>query len=115
MAGTLAAHLGQHAAIHRLVGCGRQTRHETSSPELGRTPPEVRMDFRSRCPSSALLPFFGEGSTTKIDYREKGTLVLTSLLEDLLEDLETFFGAASGMAFVGRRGSCLWSQEGLRT
>ena len=28
-------------------------------------------------------PFFGEGSPTKIDYRKKGTLVLTSLLEDL--------------------------------
>ena len=27
--------------------------------------------------------FFGEGSTTKIDYRRKGTLILSSLLEDL--------------------------------
>ena len=36
----------------------------------------------SRSPSSAL--FFGEGSPTKIDYRKKvGTLILTSLLEDL--------------------------------
>ena len=33
--------------------------------------------------SSALLPFFGEGSPTKIDYRKKGSLILTSLLEDL--------------------------------
>ena len=39
----------------------------------------------ARSPSSALLPFLGEGSPTKIDYREKGTLVLTSLLEDLVE------------------------------
>ena len=31
-----------------------------------------------------LTPFFGwEGSPTKIDYRTKGTLILTSLLEDL--------------------------------
>ena len=34
-------------------------------------------------PSSALLPFFGEGSLTEIDNRKKGTLILTSLLEDL--------------------------------
>ena len=27
-------------------------------------------------------PFFGEGSPTKTDYREKGTLILTSLLEN---------------------------------
>ena len=38
---------------------------------------------RSRSPSSALLPVFWEGSPTKINYREKGTLILTSLLEDL--------------------------------
>ena len=30
-----------------------------------------------------LTLFGGEGSPTKIDYREKGTLILTSLLEDL--------------------------------
>ena len=36
-------------------------------------------------PSTALEPtFFGEGSPTKIDYRKKGTLILTSLLEDLI-------------------------------
>ena len=29
------------------------------------------------------VSFFGEGSPTKIDYRKQGTLVLTSLLEDL--------------------------------
>ena len=39
----------------------------------------------SRCPSSGLVHFFGgEGSPTKIDYRKKGTLILTSLLEDLV-------------------------------
>ena len=38
----------------------------------------------TRSPSSALLPtFLGEGSPTKIDCRKKGTLILTSLLEDL--------------------------------
>ena len=32
-----------------------------------------------------LISFFGwEGSPTKIDYRKKGTLILTSLLEDLV-------------------------------
>ena len=29
------------------------------------------------------LSFLGEGSPTKIDYGEKGTLILTSQLEDL--------------------------------
>ena len=37
----------------------------------------------ARSPSSALLPFLGEGSPTIIDYRKKVTLILTSLLEDL--------------------------------
>ena len=30
-------------------------------------------------------PFLGEGSPTEIDYRKKGTLILTSLLEDLVK------------------------------
>ena len=39
----------------------------------------------SGSPSFALLPtFLGEGSPTKIDYRHRGTLILTSLLEDLV-------------------------------
>ena len=39
-----------------------------------------------RSPSSAFVfLFFGEGSPTKIDDRKKGTLILTSLLEDLDE------------------------------
>ena len=29
-------------------------------------------------------PFLGEGSPTKADYRKTGTLILTSLLEDLV-------------------------------
>ena len=29
------------------------------------------------------MPFFGGGSPAKIDYRKKGTLILTSLLVDL--------------------------------
>ena len=38
----------------------------------------------ARSPSSALVPtFLGEGSPSKIDYRKKGTLILTSLLEGL--------------------------------
>ena len=49
-----------------------------------RTPP------KSRSPSSALLPLFlGEGSPTKIDYRKKGTLILTSLLEGLVNSLKS--------------------------
>ena len=38
----------------------------------------------TRPPSSGLLPFFwGEGSPTKIDYSKSGTLIVSSLLEDL--------------------------------
>ena len=32
----------------------------------------------------SFYPSLGEGSPTKIDYRKKGTLILTSLLEDLV-------------------------------
>ena len=40
-----------------------------------------------RSPSSALLPFFLRNkSNTKIDYRKMGTLILTSLLEDLVAE-----------------------------
>ena len=41
----------------------------------------------ARSPSSALLPLFGEGSPTKIDYRNKSALILTSLLEHLGRDV----------------------------
>ena len=34
-------------------------------------------------PVMPFYPFLGEGSPTKIDYRKKGTLILTFLLEDL--------------------------------
>ena len=34
-------------------------------------------------PVVPFYPFLGEGSPTKIDYRKKVTLILTSLLEDL--------------------------------
>ena len=34
-------------------------------------------------PVVPFYPFVGEGSPTKIDYKKKGTLILTSLLEDL--------------------------------
>ena len=34
--------------------------------------------------SSALLPVFREGAPTKRDYRKTGTLLLTSLLEDVV-------------------------------
>ena len=35
-------------------------------------------------PAVPFYPFLREGSPTKIDYRTKGTLILTSLLEDLV-------------------------------
>ena len=38
----------------------------------------------TRSPVVPFYPFLGEGSRTKIDYRKKGTLILSSLLEDLV-------------------------------
>ena len=35
-------------------------------------------------PAVPFYPFLGEGSPTKMDYRKKATLILTSLLEDLV-------------------------------
>ena len=35
-------------------------------------------------PVVPFYPFWGEGSPTKIDYSKKGTLIRTSLLEDLV-------------------------------
>ena len=35
-------------------------------------------------PVVPFYPFWGEGSPIKVDYRQKGTLILTSLLEDLI-------------------------------
>ena len=52
----------------------------------------------SRSPSSALLPFLGEGSPTKIDYWKKvATLILTSLLVDL--DMEAMIRCAGTDSF----------------
>ena len=58
--------------------------------------------------------FLGEGSPTKIDYRKKGALILTSLLEDLVEisrvitiDFQVQTGQVSeeiqiwGLVFIG--------------
>ena len=45
----------------------------------------------TRSPSSALShPLFGGGSPTKIDYSKKGTLLLSSLLQDLGENASRF-------------------------
>ena len=52
--------------------------------------PEIRPASLTRSPQLGALshPFFGwEGSPTKIDCRKKGTLILTSPLEDLAEEL----------------------------
>ena len=38
----------------------------------------------TRSPSSALLLLFGEGSPTEIGNNKRGTLILASLLEDLV-------------------------------
>ena len=70
-------------AVHSLGICvGSRIRSELKFAKLA-----LKDCFRRklpRSPSSALCTnFLGEGSPTKIDYRTKGTLILTSLLEDL--------------------------------
>ena len=54
-------------------------------------------------PVVRFYPFSGEGSPTKIDYREKGTLILTSLLEDLglLSHQETVKNLLAGVGGGG--------------
>ena len=49
-----------------------------------------KSEFEDKCPTWFLAspvlpfhPFLGEASPTEIDYRKKGILILTSLLEDL--------------------------------
>ena len=44
-----------------------------------------------------LTLFLGEGSPTQMDYRKKGTLILTSLLEDL----DCCFGGAQPCDSLG--------------
>ena len=53
-------------------------------------------------------PFLGEGSPTKIDYRKKGTLILASLLEDLLAVLTQcgFSAAPTALYYCGWTKSC---------
>ena len=53
--------------------------------------------------------FFGwEGSLTKIDYRKKGTLILTSLLQDLVvSPLLLCHGGAQPRCMPGGTGSGL--------
>ena len=45
--------------------------------------------FLTRSPTIALSHFLAEGSPSKIDYHNKGTLILASLLEDLVEQQPT--------------------------
>ena len=56
----------------------------------------------------ALLPFFGGGlrAPTKTDYRKRGTLILTSLLEDPSD-----FFVASGTSSLCSLGE--WAPTGL--
>ena len=56
--------------------------HTSASAIVGSSSLDLR-GIVSRSPGSALLPFLREGSPTKVDYRNKGTLILSALLEDL--------------------------------
>ena len=54
-----------------------------------------------RSPSCALLPFFGwQGFPTKINYRKKGTRILTSLLEDLVLFVVFCLGGGGGVGWL---------------
>ena len=67
-------------------GRGDQKGGCTQSVSLSKVLVLVLHKCSPRSPSSALLPFFAEGSPTKIDYgkeKKTGTLILSSLLEDL--------------------------------
>ena len=58
--------------------------HESSSFEVRiRGSWTVRLSTRSPSTVMPFYPFLGEGSPMKMDVRRKGTLILTSLLEDL--------------------------------
>ena len=54
----------------------------------GCSPFAHRWNGQPPLPVVPFCPFWGEGSPTKIDYRKKGTLILTSLLQDLAQDME---------------------------
>ena len=61
-------------------------------------------------PSSAFCPFFGEGFLTKVDYRKKGALILTSPLGDLVDPADVVCiafgsdrGSMPGRAWLERR------------
>ena len=45
---------------------------------------KIKLFDRLGLPALPFYPLFFEGSPTKIDCRRKGTLILTSLLEDLV-------------------------------
>ena len=59
---------------------------ETSSVLIRELPTQRLMDTQSGDPILNLglpvVPFYPEGSPTRIDYRRMGTLILTSLLEE---------------------------------
>ena len=55
--------------------------------------------------------FFGEGSPTKINYRKKGSLILTSLLEDLVVILGWTWQAMSFEKFSKSSGKPAGSEK----
>ena len=50
----------------------------------------LQLAIQALSPSSALLPVYGEGSRTTVDYRKEGTLILKPLLEDLVYNQSHF-------------------------
>ena len=70
---------GSDATYHQIID-GMTDRVMTWARKLNMTDEGLS---RLGPPVVPFCPFLGEGSPSKIDYRKKGTLILTSLLEDL--------------------------------
>ena len=63
-------------------------------------------------PVVPFYPFLGEGSPAKIDYRKKGTLILTSLLEDLVYPPHDVRRSPDSPQTIKSRAHFGWPQDG---
>ena len=94
--------LGSRLRRHQVLGCAAESSGSIRSKRSPSSSWRSAVCF-SRFPSSALHLFLGEGSPTKIDDGKKGTLSLTSLLEDHLGwSVSCFsFGSSVVLSFLG--------------
>ena len=70
--------LGPHSRTQQTT----LTAHHPNSP-TAQQPNSPTAQHKQKLPF--LTIFLGESSPTKLEYRKKGTLILTSLLEDLVD------------------------------